>query len=316
MPCASGSQVRMVIDDLATPVFADSAPAARAKGTRKYEILSTTLAGSKEHIDVAGLTGTRERRAQALVDGVESIAGDVVMYMTPGDIDNLMLLIIGDNSSTTTEVTTFNFAELLPEFGILLDRVASNGTRATWEYQGLKVARAVIAGSAGSPVTLTMTLMGKTEVFHGAVFPASTVTLPVGATAQPYVFHESSVTYDGIAYQYNDFELIIDNFAEARQENSATAEEICATDLGVFLNLNVPWIDTFAADFNVADVTGNIAFTKSPYATTFTFGELVQTKAAPPVSGKGQIRWNLQLEARLAADGVLPAIRVVNDLAV
>ena len=293
----------MVVEDSATPTFPDTA------ASLKYEFLSETLTGRQEQIDVSGISGSRERRAQALVDGPEDISGDITMYLTPVDLDTWLPRILG--GAEVADV--FDIAETLPEFGVLLDRVATNGTGSTFAYKGCKVSRCVIAGSSGNPVTMVVTLIGKTETFHGEAFPASPA-LPTGANSQPYVFHEGSLTYGSAGtYQYNAFELIIDNFAEARLENALTAEEICATDLGVTLNVNVPWIDTFAPDYDIADITGDLTFTKDAMSTIFQFGELVQIKQAPNVAGKQQIRWPLALEARLSADGLTPAISVTND---
>ena len=302
MTCATGSQSQMVVEDSATPTFPNTA------ASLKYEFLSETLSGSQQQIDVAGMSGSRERRAQTLVDGPQEVSGDIVMYVTPIDLDTWLPRILG--AAEVADV--FDIAETLPVFGVLIDRVALKSTLATFAYKGCVVSRCVIAGSSGNPVTMTVTILGKTETFEGEAFPASPA-LPTGSNAQPYVFHEGVLTYNSQTYQYNSFELIIDNFAEARLENALTAEEICTTDLAVNLNVNVPWLDAFASDYEAADVTGNLTFTKGGLSTIFTFGELVQTTQAPNVSGKGQIRWNLPLEARLSADGTTPAISVTND---
>lgn len=310
MTCATGAQAQLAIQDSATPTFPDTT------ASLLYEFLSESLTLNQEQIDVSGMSGSRERRAQTLVDGPEIIEGDIRMYLTAIDLDTWLPRILGGTKQADTPsagLDTFDMAELLPEFGALIDRVASNGTRSTFAYKGCKVSRAVITGSVGQPVTMTVTIMGQTEDFHGEAFPSGQ-TYPTGANSQPYVFHEATVSYNSQLYQFNSFELIIDNLAEARHENSITAEEICATDLAVNLNMNVPWIDTFAPDYRAADVTGYLKFTKGAFSSTFTFGELVQRAQAPNVDGKTQIRWNLPLEARLSADGLTPQIRVVNDI--
>ena len=300
----------MAVEDSATPTFPDTS------ASLLYEFLSESMTGSEAQIDVSGITGSRERRAQAMVDGPIEVTGSIEMYLTPIDIDTWAPRLIGGAKQAgvpSAGQDTFDMAEALPEFGILIDKVATNGSGTTFAYKGCKVSRCVIAGSAGNPVTMTVDILGKTRTYPGETFPASQA-YPETAHSQPYVFHESTFTYDSLAFEYNAFELIIDNVAEARLENQQTAEEICATDQIVSLNLNVPWIDTFAPKFDLVDKTGNLQFSKGGNLfTDFQFGELIQITRDPQIGGKQRIPWNLSLEARLSADGLTPAIKIVND---
>lgn len=309
MVCNVGSKAKLCIHDADPATFPDDT------NSKLYEIQSETLTGRQPLIDLSGLSGTRERRAAAVADGPKETGGDVALFLSPIDMEDWAPRIIGDNSNTVANVTTFDFAETLDPFGILIDRLASNGTRSTWEYQDVKIGRTVISSSAQSqPVLMTCTVLGTTETFHGAVFPAS-ITLPTGASAKPYVHSQGVFTYQSKSYKYNAFELVIDNGLDARLENALTAEEICATDQIVTLRLNVPWTDTFAPDFAAAAGAGNIQWTAGGLSTQILFGSLHQLKQAPNATDKNPIRWNLELEARLSADGNTPQIQIVNDLA-
>jgi len=310
--CAVGSQGLIAVDDnaFASQDWTDDAT------TDLYEFLSESVKGTQQQIDVSGMTGSRQRRAQALIDGPVEVAGDIELYMTPIDLDEWL-----PRFGFSESVDVFTFTETVPEFGLLIDRVATMTTQSTFGYKGCKVGRIVISGTAGGPVTMRISIVGRTEVADSVAATFATAAFNLAENAQPYVFHEGVLTYGTAgAFEYNQFELTIDNYLEARQENALTAAEICTTDLGVFLNFNAPWTAAYAPDYNRADITGSLVFTKATsgtdLVTTFAFGELIQTQNPPNISDKSNIRWDVQLEARLAADGVEPAIKITNDTTV
>lgn len=120
----------------------------------------------------------------------------------------------------------FALAEALPEFDVLVDRVAKR-----FIYGACKVQRAVFQGRAGGLLELELQLVGKTETTSATAFPA--IAAPVDP---PYVFQDGTLTLLGTSRKMLEFTLTIDNGVVPRFTNSQAATDLSPTDRVITLD--------------------------------------------------------------------------------
>ena len=123
--------------------------------TEAYEFLTESLRKQLTIVDTAGLRGTRSHPAERTRDGTYAVGGGLQFHATPAMLDLLLPRILGANEATDV----FALAETLPEFDVLIDRVAKR-----FVYAGCQVNRATFRAAAGGPLELDLDVIGKTEV--------------------------------------------------------------------------------------------------------------------------------------------------------
>lgn len=292
MPDSSqGFQARLSLGPVGTAIdaFAESC-----------EFISESLHKEQTTVETGGMRGTRSHPAERTRDATAVIRGDIRLSATPRLLDLLLPRILG-----APEVADlFALAETVPEFDVLIDRVARR-----FVYGGCRVDKAVFRGKAGGLLEMTLSLAGKTETVSAVPFPA--ITPPVDL---PYVFHEATLTLLGIARQMLEFELVVDNRLVARFTNSTTATDVSATDRIVTLACVLPFttaeVDLYGP--NVAGAgAGSLAFTNGGAHLTFSLPRVQFSDRSPAVTGRGEILLRLQGTARTAAG--VPELTVVND---
>lgn len=304
MACVSGSAVQ-----LATKAGSGAVSFANdTGGTRKlWEIESESLKKSGTQIDLAGIRGTRARRVESISEGPYSVAGSIILKASPAVLDYFLPFMLGGTESANT----FPVAETLPDFSILIDRIATIATRGTFEYSDLKVGKWILRGSKTQAVRLELQLMGKTEIADSEAFP--TLSLGTGAAERPYVHEQCSFLYNSVNVPFSSFEISCDNVLEERRENTMTAEDICPTDRIIMVRLDTPWQNVTAPLYDIAPAAGSFIMSaeSNDLSCTIDFGRLVQPTDTPNIQNRGRIPWNLQLEAR--SNGATADIQVTND---
>jgi hypothetical protein len=251
--------------------------------TEAYEFLTESLRKQLTIVDTAGLRGTRSHPAERTRDGTYAISGGLQFHATPAMLDLLLPRILGANESTDT----FALAETLPEFDVLIDRVAKR-----FVYAGCQVNRATFRAAAGGPLELDLDVIGKTEVVSATAFPS--ITAPVDP---PYVWQDCVCTVNGSARVVTQWDLTIDNALNARFSNSQTATDIHSTDRIVTVNLTVPYtsseVDLYGINTGGA-AAATFVFTNGNYSTTFSIAKLQIPDQSPVVDGRGEILLQLQ----------------------
>ena len=251
--------------------------------TEAYEFISEGVRKTLTIVDTSGIRGTRSHPAERTRDGTYAVAGAIQFHATPAMLDLVLPRILGANESTDT----FALAEALPEFAVLIDRVAKR-----FLYDGCQVNRATFRASAGGPLELDIDILGKTEAVSATSFPS--ITAP---TDPPYVWQDCVCTINGSARVVTQFELVIDNALNARFSNSQTATDIHSTDRVVTVNLTVPYtsaeLDLYGINTGGA-AAATFVFTNGNYATTFSIAKLQIPDQSPVVESRGEILLQLQ----------------------
>jgi hypothetical protein len=270
--------------------------------TEAHEFLSESLACTHTILETAGLRGTRSHPAERTRDGLSRVGGAIRYHATPLLLDLLLPRILGAAESSDQ----FALAETVPEFDVLIDRVARR-----FLYAGCKVNRAVFKGAAGGLLELTLELAGKTETVSSEAFPE------IAAPADPpYVFHDAVLTLAGQPRAIMQFELTIDNALAVRYGNSRWATDLSARDRVVTLACTLPFTageaDLYGANSSGAAAAA-LAFTNGGYALSFQIARLQIPDQSPIVEEKGEIRFRLDGAARML--GSAPELLVTNQSA-
>ena len=246
--------------------------------TEAWEFVAEDLRKELTILDTAGLRGTRSHPAERTRDGVSRVGGEIRLHATPALLDLALPRILG--APETADL--FPLAESLPEFDVLVDRVARR-----FLYGGCKVDKAVFLGRPGSLLELHLTIVGKSETVATAAFPA--VAPPIDL---PYVFQDAVVTIQGVPRQILGFQLTIDNRLAARFTNSSTATDVSATDRIVTLACTTPFtsseVDLYGANAAGAGAA-QLTFTNGGVSLSFTMPRVQFADRSPAVAGRDEI---------------------------
>ena len=257
--------------------------------TEAYEFISENLVKAGTILDTAGIRGTRSHASERTQAGTYTVQGTIKLHASPAMLDTLLPRILGAAESSDA----FALAETLPQFDVLIDRVAKR-----FVYAGCKVDKATFRGQAGGLIELDLEVIGKTETVTDTAFPA--ITAP---TDPPYAFQQGVLTLVSSARDFMDFELVIENRLQARFSNSAAATDIMPADREITLRCRTPFTSGEADLYAQAllGTAGSLAFTNGGYSTTFAFGKLQAPDRSPVVAGKSEIPLLLELVARMTS---------------
>lgn len=296
---AIGASSALAIDDSAVSQISDF-----DSGSFRYEFVSESLARRQTHVETFGIRGTRSREADRVRIARERIAGQLILYPTPVELDQWLPRILGGAEASDV----FALAESLPEFGMLIDRVTKR-----FLYTGCRVAKAVFSGASGQLIKLTLDLEGETELLSGTSFPA---TIPAIDGGQPYLFSDCtfSLAADASATEAREFEITIDNRLDVdRYMNSVTRGQLVATDRLITLKMIVPYtvdeVDLHAQA--IAGAAGSLTLTNGSKSCQFAFGNLKSPAQSPNVAGHEEILLALNLVAYKS--GGVNELIVTND---
>ena len=279
---SQGAQARLCMEPGAAPHTFDTS-------SEPYEFVAESVQKRGTILDTSGIRGTRSHHVARTRAGTYEVGGAIMLHPSPSDLDLLLPRILGAAESSDT----FNLAETLPAFGILIDRVAE-----TFEYTDCKVSRATFKGSAGGLIDLVLEILGVAEI-TGTAFPS--LSLDTTAAAAPYVFSDGVLTLQSAARQMMDFELVIDNGLSPRFTNSQTATSLTPQDRTITLKTTNPFtadeVDLY--EQALAGAAGTLVLTNGGMSTAFTFAALQVPAVSPVVGGKQEIPLTLEMTARM-----------------
>lgn len=287
-----GYQARLAMDAV-TPFDVSSEP---------YEFVSEALQKQGEILDTAGIRGTRSHSVERTRSGTEKVEGSITLHVSPTMLDTLLPRILGGSE----DADVFDLAETIPEFQVMVDRVAK-----VFTYEGCRVNKATFRGSSGGLLELVLDLIGKTEsVGNAGTFPA--LTMPVDP---PYVFHDGVLTVASTQRRFMEFEIVIDNALQARFANSATATDVSSADRIVTFRCKSPFTADEVDLYNLplAGAAASLTFTNGGYTTTFDFPALQFPDRSPVVAGREEIP--LELEGIARKTGSTAELTVTHDSA-
>lgn len=282
---STGVEATIAVDDSDTATIGDF-----DSNSFSYEVNSENLRMVQNHVNSAGIRGSRSRVKERVRIAQEQITGSIVMNPTPIELDEWLPRILGAAESTDT----FALAETVPAFSVLIDRVANR-----FIYKGCYVNRATFRGSQGGLIEMSLDLEGKTETVSGTAVPGTVPAIDNGA---PYVFSDLtfSLGVDASAAEVRDFEIVIDNVLDTqRYMNSVTRSQLPSTDRIITCRMTVPYTADEADlyDQAVAGGTGSLTLTNGGVSTVFTFGNLKAPTESPVIQSKGEILLSLNMTA-------------------
>lgn len=288
-----GWQAKMAIDS-ETPFDTSSIP---------LEFLSESVIEDEERLESEGIRGTRSRHGERVGPGLRRVGGSIRMNPSPGELDHLLPLILG----AAENADVFALADTLPDFQLMIDKVASVAT-----YADCKVASAVFSGQSGQKLELMLNVVGKSATFGSAgTFPAITIDLQ-----DCYVFHQGVLSLGGTPHQFNAFSLTIENGIDPEFNNSQTATDLTPGDRVVTFETSLPYTSTEASLYTTgrgaAGIAGVLTFTSGGRSTAFTMNSLKANSRTPAVAGRNQ-RIKLERSFRAYMTGTTREISVTND---
>lgn len=296
MAIASMGHAVKVCMDAASPIDTSSEP---------LEIVSCTLKATGSTIVSEGTRGTRSQSVERTAPGPYEVAGQIVCNPSPVEMDRLLPRILGADESTDT----FALAETLPDFLVCVDKVAK-----VFTYSGCKVSRATFSGGRGQPIRLALDIIGKTEAEGNAgTYPS--LTIDTGAF---YVFNQGVLTIGGTAYEFDDFQLIIDNAVQARFGNSATATSVAPGDRIITLSVSTPYTSDEVALFTGrlaanASAAATLVFTNGNTSITFTLPAIKWSDPASPEVASKTSEILLPVNYRAFKTGSSAELTITND---
>lgn len=304
MACSQGSQSALYVEPGASPHTFDT-------NSERYEFRYERLVKTPTNVSTEGIRGTRQESMEQTREGHYTVGGPIVFpTVSPLMLDLWLPRIMG----AAENADTFAFAESLPSFGVLMNRVAD-----TFEYKDCYVNSAMFEGAAGPGnslelLTMTLDIWGKSAT-EGTSVPSVSIAT-TATSSDPYKHSEAVFTIAGTAREVKRWRLLIHNHLQRRWVNSQTATEICPRAWSVILDLTMPF-ETDQNDITAlttAGVAGSIAITNASVSTTFTFGTLEPVVPDPNVVGKSEIDITARFIARKS--GSTAALSISNDSAV
>jgi len=251
-------------------------------GYTGLEFLPGSMIGAQQQLlDPQGLRGHRGTISARVRETSRQVIGNLQFAPGPTDLDILLEWITGSAKSANNFIPAAN----VPARFIRVKRDS------VWHmYKGVRVATATFQASEGSPLMVTLSIVGTDEVSSANPNGAAASTLA------PYILGDAVLTVGSTDYQFRSVAVQYDNVLDVRYNNSVTPSSITAADLAVAVSLTLPYGDasalyglgTTASSVTVTFSNGNYSFAMSMPA--------VQAPREPiPLGNRGQVRdlsWN------------------------
>ena len=283
---SQGFQSRLGIDT-ATPV------------TKGYDFSDTCeLALSGENVDASGIRGLRERQSERVRQGLLRIAGAIAFTPSLADLEGaagLMQWILGGTPSSGS----YPISDSLSPRYVTIDKVTKVCT-----YPGVIVNKATLQSSEGTPLKLTLDLIGTTETVDAAgTFPSGS---SISYNLDPPLMHFDAVlTMLGSSRQVKSFTLTLDNMIDAKFYNSQSATALQTKDRKITLDCQVPYTAENADLYNqgVAGASATLAVSYASSTLQFTLGALQVPPQGPTIPGRDEILLPISGEVRSVGQG-------------
>jgi hypothetical protein len=266
---------------------------------KPFDFESETLGLRESFLDPQGLRGTRSHAASRVRPNSRLVTGDVVLAApTAQELITWLPYITGGTPAASGGGFNYPLAETLSAFYLQMIR----GGSSRWTYSGCRVARATFSARKGTPLQLTLSLLGVDETKDGSAFPS--LTLP---TDSYFAFEDLVFTLAGTTVDIFSWQVVIDNFLQARMVNSQTATVVYTTDRVVSGRFEIPFGDDESTFYGMAQggVAVSSVFTNGTTSVSFTGSKFQAPRASPDVAGRD--------ETRLAVDGVFRNSGTAND---
>lgn len=272
----------------------------------ELEFLPNPSLGFQEDIlNMNGLRGTLDPVSARSRKGIGQVVGNISFAPNAAELDILLKWITGSAKSGN------NFTPASSAAARYL-RAARDGDYDL--YTGVYVQQATFSCSEGSPLTVSLSLVGKTET-TGSSLPGTLTA--IDDTEGPYVMYDCVLSVASTAYPFRQFTLNYGNNLDVRHNNSSTPNTITLTDRQVGVSLALPHGDASAL-YNpaLAGVAVVATFThgvQTGKSLTITLPKVQAPREPKPFGQRGQastLTWN----GISRYDGSNPVVTFANDV--
>lgn len=277
--------------------------------------LSETMSEKGRLIGGQGIGGgTLQIEAARIRQGVSFTEGEIVMYLSPNDVDFLAANVWGFTESPTD---TFTQSDALVYFGLLID-VDYN----TFEFTNCMLnyleisARAPQFDESGEP-EMVLCKMGirASGCTLGTSWPGSPPSLGTAAADRGYEIADSDgfFTFVGTVRPIQAFRFRIDRGLYTKYANALTAHSQRATMRHNQIVCQLPWNSDNLDLYNVAvaGAAGSFKFVNGTLSTLFNLGRCHFPNHTPIIRGKGEVPLNIF--GLVTGTGATPDVKIVND---
>ena len=243
-------------------------------------VLSDTVKKIGTHVEREGLRGTRSHDVDDVRVGPYEVAGTIVLNPTSAELDFLYTYILGTGKVLTEE---------LPPFALISDRVAAVHT-----FQGCKVDRATLRGTAGALLELVLEVVGISEEVSGSA-PAEPTS------ALPFLMSDCVLTLGGSAREVDRFELTVDNrLVRGRFMNGLVVTDIPEGDRIITLATNHDYNAANLALYEqaLAGAAGTLVINDGTANHSIALAKCQVPAESPVLEGKGPIALPLMMTVR------------------
>ncbi len=240
-----------------------------------------TVGKHATHLEREGTRGTRSHDIDDVVEGTNTVSGQIILNPTNTDLNLIEPFVIGSGGTVD---------EALGNTSIVVDRGND-----VYTYANCKFSRMTLSGRQGELLRLVCDVVGRSEAATGDA-PAE----PSSAT--PFAFHDTtSLTLAGTARETKEFEMVIDNMMITdRFNHNQTVIDHPEGDRVVTLRTVHDWSDNTSGLYGqaVGGATGALVLSDGTNSRTYTFGKLQVPSESPPLSDKGPMELTLDMTAR------------------
>ena len=258
---------------------------------QQFEFKGETIRMVQEHAGGGGNRGTRSQHGGRNRVVSERVTGGWTMEPTPTELQSILEIALG----LAPVGNVYGLDELLPKFGLLVDKVASR-----YLYNGCLVNKITFSAQQKSNLTCAIEIEGDTELPEPAAF--STFNVPQIVDEQPYILADSTLVLDGREVSFKSFTITVDNVLDVdRFLNSLGRECIPATDRVVTASFEIPFTEanTVLHDLPAIGIPGTLSFGRGTSSTVFNFPRLQVPADTPAGSSRGdELMLDLEFQAR------------------
>lgn len=261
-------------------------------GATRLDFTSESIKATGSLIESDSIAGTRSKLVNHTRLGPYNVGGSINFDCSPA-----MLLIWAHYALGTNTSGVLTPAESLPVFGLMIDKVSD-----VMKVEDCKVTRLVIRGSAGGLISATVDILGRNYSNTTLTFPS--LDLATSADYYPLAFSDFGATIDGDSYEYNSFELTIDNAIASIQRNALYPSCLRENTRSVNLTANVPSTGAAWAALDQPDLSGiaaAITMTSTIAGVSDVSIDLPvcqKSRDIPVIAGKGEQTWDVPLVAK------------------
>lgn len=263
-----------------------------SSGATRLDFTSESINAAGSLIESASIAGTRSKLVNHVRRGPYNVAGSINFDASPLMVRQWAWYALGANSLGVCTPT-----ESLPVFGLMIDKVSD-----VMKVEDCKVTRLVLRGSAGQLISGTVDIVGRNYSNATLTFPS----LDLGTTADDYplAFSDLALEIGATAYEFNSFELTIDNAIEVKQRNALYAACLRESQRSVNLNVDLPSTGAAWAALDEPDLAGIVAeivmtsTVSGAGVVTVDLPVCQKARSLPAVSNKGEQNWPITLQAK------------------